>query len=80
MNEPIFMRAWEVAEVLGTTERHAYKVIEQLNKKIEAKGWPTMRGRIDRKFFYDNLYATTTKSKEECGCLYTKTRKPENGT
>ena len=61
MNEPIFMRAKEVAEVLGTTERHGYKVIEQLNEKLQAKGWPTMRGRIDRKFFYDNLYATTTR-------------------
>ena len=61
MNEPIFMRAWEVAEALGTTERYAYKVIEQLNQKLDAKGWPTMRGRIDRKFFYENFYATTTR-------------------
>lgn len=54
----IYMRAQEVAEELGVSVAHAYRVINKLNKELEGKGYIIMRGRIDRKFFHEKLYAT----------------------
>lgn len=54
----IFMRADEVASVLGVSKPYAYKLIRKLNEKLEKTGCLTMAGRIDRKFFYEQFYGT----------------------
>lgn len=59
--QTVFMRADEVAEVMSISKSYAYKVIRRLNKEVEDKGFLTMQGRIDRKFFYDQFYGTTDK-------------------
>lgn len=59
----IFMRADEVAAVLGVSKPYAYKLIQKLNEKLEKTGCFTMAGRIDRKFFYEQFYGT--KEREE---------------
>lgn len=38
MSKFIFMRVDEVAEILGVSEAYAYKLIRQLNKKLEKTG------------------------------------------
>ena len=58
--EKVFMSAEEVAEAMNISKAYAYKVI-QLNKKLEQKGFLTMQGRIDRKFFYDQFYGTADR-------------------
>ena len=54
----IFMRADEVASVLGVSKPYAYKLIKTLNEELEKTVCLTMAGRIDRKFFYEQFYGT----------------------
>lgn len=53
MAEPIYMRVEEVAQALGVSIDTAYKVIRAMNEKLAKDGWITIRGRVDRKFFYE---------------------------
>ena len=62
--EKVFMSAEEVAGVMDVSKSYAYKVIQRMNEKLEGKGFITMQGRIDRKFFYDQFYGTADNTKE----------------
>lgn len=53
MTEKIFMMADEVAEELGVSKAYAYKVIQQFNKELEAKGFFTLSGRVNRQYFLE---------------------------
>ena len=57
----VFMSAEEVAGVMDISKSYAYKVIQRMNEKLEKKGFITMQGRIDRKFFYDQFYGTVDR-------------------
>ena len=46
-----FMRVEEVAQELGTSKSHAYKVIHKLNAELREKGYLTISGRVNRNFF-----------------------------
>ena len=61
----IFMRADEVASVLGVSKPYAYKLIRQLNKKLEKTGCITISGRIDRNFFMDQFYRSDKLPNDE---------------
>ncbi|MCI7213975.1 helix-turn-helix domain-containing protein [Dysosmobacter sp.] len=50
-----FMRVEEVAQELGISKSHAYKVIHKLNAELREKGYLTISGRVNRKFFYEKL-------------------------
>lgn len=63
MSKSIFMRVDEVAEILGVSE--AYKLIRQLNKKLEKTGCITISGRIDRNFFMDQFYRSDKLPNDE---------------
>ena len=58
----IFMRADEVAAVMGVSKPYAYKLIQKLNVKLAKTGCYTMPGRIDRKFFHEKLYGTRNQN------------------
>ena len=49
--EKIFMRVDEVAETLGISKSHAYKIVHQLNKEMAQMGYITVSGRVNRKYF-----------------------------
>lgn len=57
-NNNLFMRADEVAEEMGVSKAFAYKVIQRLNDELRKKGCITICGRIDRKYFHDQIYGT----------------------
>ncbi len=61
-NSQIYMRANEVAEELGISVGHAYKIIQTLNEELEKRGYIVLRGRIDRKFFHEKLYTTRNET------------------
>ena len=46
-----FMRVEEVAQELGISKSHAYKVIHKLNAELRDKGYLTISGRVNRNFF-----------------------------
>lgn len=46
-----FMTAAEVAEALKCSMARGYQTVRELNNEMEAKGYKTMRGRTNRRFF-----------------------------
>lgn len=61
----LFMRVDEVADVMGVSNSYAYKIIRRFNKELKKTGCVTMKGRIDRKYFYDNFYSTRENKEME---------------
>lgn len=56
MNSNKFMRVDEVADELEVSVAYAYKVIRKLNEELESKGYLTVKGRVNREYFYKRLY------------------------
>lgn len=54
------MRVEEVAQELGISKSHAYKVIHELNAELREKGYLTISGRVNRNFFMEK-YENKTK-------------------
>lgn len=50
-----FMRVEEVAQELGISKSHAYKVIQKLNAELRGKGYLTISGRVNRNFFMEKF-------------------------
>ena len=55
MAEQSFMRVEEVAAELGVSKSYAYKIVQKLNDELKAKGYLTISGRINRKYFMENI-------------------------
>ncbi len=55
LNENSFMRVNDVAKELGISVSHAYKIMQQLNKELKAKGYMTIAGRVNRKYFMEKF-------------------------
>ena len=51
MNKKLMISADEVAEALGVSMSHAYKIVRLLNNDLEAKGFITVAGRVSRRYF-----------------------------
>ena len=51
-----FMRADEVARELEVSRSYAYRLIQQLNAELRAKGYITIAGRVNRQYFRERLY------------------------
>ena len=50
------MRVEEVAQELGISKSHAYKVIHKLNAELREKGYLTISGRVNRNFVNRNFF------------------------
>ena len=51
-----FNRADDVARELSVSKPYAYKLIRRLNDELEAQGFITIAGRVNRQYFYKRLY------------------------
>lgn len=58
------MRVEDVAQELGISKSHAYKVIHQLNTELKEKGYLTISGRVNRAFFMEKFYYNMGKKEE----------------
>lgn len=56
MDMNTFMDAHDIIEITGMSEAYAYKLIKQLNKELEEKGFITIRGRVSRQYFEERIY------------------------
>ena len=61
MDNRVFMTAEDVAKELGTSKAFAYKLIKELNKEMEEKGYITLAGKVNRNFFYEKMYCGERK-------------------
>ena len=53
-----FIRVDDVAKELDISKPHAYKIIRILNDELQAKGFITIAGRVNRQYFNERLYET----------------------
>lgn len=64
MSNHTFMRVDDVAEVLGISKSYAYKIVRELNAELKAKGFITVSGRINRKYFLEKTCYGTAHNNE----------------
>ena len=50
-----FMKVEDVAKELGISKSYAYKIVQKLNADLRAKGFLTISGRINRKYFLEKF-------------------------
>ncbi|HAJ74392.1 MAG TPA: DNA-binding protein [Lachnospiraceae bacterium] len=63
--DAIMMTASEVAKTMGVSKAYAYKVIQKLNQELQAKGYITVAGKVNRKYFMRKLDYQDEGRKEE---------------
>lgn len=63
--DTIMMTASGVAEAMGVSKAYAYKVIQRLNKELQAKGYLTVAGKVNRKFFMQKINYQDEDRKEQ---------------
>lgn len=51
MDKKLFITAAEMAECLGVSKAHAYKIIKKLNEQLKSDGYMTVTGKVSRKYF-----------------------------
>ena len=50
-----FMRVEDVAKDLGVSKSYAYKIVQRLNGELKEKGYLTISGRVNRKYFMEKF-------------------------
>ncbi|MDF9824499.1 hypothetical protein M2475_000850 [Breznakia sp. PF5-3] len=58
MTKHVFMNDDKVSQYLNISKPFAYKIIKQLNKELEARGYIVIAGKINKKFFEERMYGT----------------------
>lgn len=56
MRECLFYTATEIAEMLGVSRGHAYKIVKQLNEELSNRGYITIAGKVPKKYFAEHYY------------------------
>lgn len=52
----IYITASELAEMLGVSVGHAYKIIRKLNQELEKNGFLVIAGKVPRRYFEKRWY------------------------
>ena len=55
-NKKIYITANELAEMLGVSVGHAYKLIRKLNQELEKEGFLVIAGKVPRRYFEKRWY------------------------
>ena len=63
MEKQPFMKVEEVAEELGVSKSYAYKIVQRLNAELKDKGYLTVSGRVNRKFFMEKFCYSGTEGR-----------------
>lgn len=56
LSKELFVRAEEVAGVLGISKPYAYKLVREMNEELKQKGFLTIPGRVSRRYFEEKFY------------------------
>ena len=64
MTNNIFINAQELADELGVSKAMAYKMIKWWNERLEQMGYTTVRGRVSRKFYLEQMYGMAERKEE----------------
>lgn len=69
MTEKSFMTVEEVAEELRVSKSKAYEIVRQLNAELKQKGYLTVAGRVNTRFFQKRLVTVNKKGVDAVGGL-----------
>lgn len=58
--EKRFLSVADVSEIMECSKSQAYKIIRQLNDELNEKGFVTLSGKINSKYFYERTYQGVT--------------------
>lgn len=61
MARSVFIKADKVAEELGISKPHAYKLVKKMNEELKKDGYITIAGRVSRKYFEEKFYGLIEK-------------------
>ena len=65
MTSNTFMRVDDVAAELGVSKSYAYKIVQKLNSELQAQGFITISGRINKQYFLERAcYGTKKKERD----------------
>ena len=64
-----FMTADDVAEELGISKSHAYKIMRELNAELKKMGKLTIAGRVNRNYFLKKLFFSDENGGENNACI-----------
>ena len=59
-----FIKIDEVAQELGVSKSYAYKIVQKLNAELREKGYLTISGRVNRRYFMEKLCYGGAERKE----------------
>ena len=65
MESTSFMRVDEVAQELGISKSYAYKIVQKLNAELKEKGFMTISGRVNKRYFMERTYYGATKKERD---------------
>lgn len=65
----LFITVKEVSQVLQVSDQQSYKIIRSMNEELKEKGYLVVRGRVDRKYFFEHFYGTNKEMEVENACL-----------
>lgn len=65
MTDKNFMRVEDVARELDVSKSFAYKVVQKLNRELEAKGYITISGRVNRQYFLERTCYNSNSGNDE---------------
>lgn len=69
MKSNIFINAQELADELGVSKGKAYKLIQSWNERLEQMGYTTVRGRVSRKYYLEQMYGLAERKETGNACL-----------
>jgi len=58
------MRVDDVAKELGISKSYAYKIVQKLNAELREKGYLTISGRVNQRYFMEKLCYGGAERKE----------------
>ena len=64
MTNNSFIKVEEVAKELEISKSYAYKIVKKLNDELKEKGFLTISGRVNKKYFMERMYYGTSDKTE----------------
>ena len=58
--QSIYITAPELAQVMGVSNGHAYKLIREMNTELKKQGYLTIAGKLPRAYLKKCLYGFST--------------------
>ena len=55
-SKKIYLTAKEIAEMLGISLGHSYKLVQKMNKELADKGYLVIAGKVPARYFEERYY------------------------